>query len=74
MHVWWCCTDPGEAQGALEVAARDITGGTRTAFDGEGPGAWERAALDVGPGGLASRGPRRVWRSRERHGPAALQA
>lgn len=36
--VWWCCTGLGEAQGVLEVAARDITGATRTAFDGEGPG------------------------------------
>lgn len=40
LPVWWCCTGLGEAQGVLEVAARDITGGTRTAFDGEGPGTW----------------------------------
>jgi hypothetical protein len=38
--VWWCCTGLGEAQGVLEVAARDITGGTQTVFDGEGPRAW----------------------------------
>lgn len=31
--VWWCCTGLGEAPGALEVVARDITGGTRTVFD-----------------------------------------
>lgn len=58
LPVWWCCTGPGEAQGVLEVAARDITGGTRTAFDGEGPGAWEWAALGIGDGGL---GRKRAW-------------
>jgi hypothetical protein len=40
LPVWWCCTGLGEAQGVLEVAARDITGGTQTVFDGEGPRAW----------------------------------
>ena len=57
LPVWWCCTGPGEAPGALEVAARDITGGTRTVFDGEGPRAEEWAALGVGRAGLAERGP-----------------
>lgn len=33
LPVWWCCTGLGEAQGVLEVAARDITGVTQTAFD-----------------------------------------
>lgn len=56
MPVWWCCTGPGEAQGVLEVAARDITGGTRTAFDGEGPGAWEWAALGKGMGAWQEEG------------------
>lgn len=65
MPVWWCCTGLGEAQGVLEVAARDITGVTRTAFDGEGPGAWEWAALGRGMGGLTGRGPGRVWKNRE---------
>lgn len=40
LPVWWCCTGLGEAQGVLEVAARDITGVTQTAFDGEGLGVW----------------------------------
>lgn len=69
MPVWWCCTGPREAQGALEVAARDITGATRTAFDGEGPRAWEWAALGVGTVALAGTGSGWVWRSRR-----ALQA
>lgn len=54
--VWWCCTGLGEALGALEVVARDITGGTRTVFDGEGPRAGEWAAQGVGRVGLAERG------------------
>lgn len=56
LPVWWCCTGPREAQGALEVAARDITGATRTAFDGEGPRAWEWAALGMGAVALAGTG------------------
>lgn len=69
MPVWWCCTGPGEAQGVLEVAARDITGGTRTAFDGEGPEAWEWAALGIGDGGL---GRKRAWAGAEEQKGAAL--
>lgn len=38
------------------MAARDITGGTRTAFDGEGPGAWEWAALGKGMGAWQEEG------------------
>lgn len=74
LPVWWCCTGPGEAQGVLEVAARDIIGGTRTAFDGEGPGAWERAALGAGTVGLAGSGSGRVRSSRTGEWLAALQA
>ena len=67
--VWWCCTGPGEAQGVLEVAARDITGGTRTVFDGEAWEAWEWAALGMGMVGLAGRGSGWVWRSRRGEWP-----
>lgn len=67
--VWWCCTGLGEAQGVLEVAARDITGATRTACDGEGPGAGGWAALGVGVLGSADRGPGRVRRSRREELP-----
>ena len=62
--VWWCCTGLEEAQGVLEVAARDITGGTQTAFDGE----------ESGAGGL---GRKRVWgdgEAGEKSCLAALQA
>ena len=51
--VWWCCTDPGGAPGALEVVVRDITGGTQIVFDGEGPRAGEWAAQGMGRVGLA---------------------
>lgn len=73
--VLWCCTGLGEAQGVLEVAARDITGGTRTAFDGEGPGAGEWGTVGLGSMGLAGKGVGWVWRSRrERSCLDALQA
>lgn len=67
--VWWCYTGRRGAQGVLEVAARDITGATRTAFAGEGPGAWEWAALGVGMVGLAGTGSGRVRRSRKEELP-----
>lgn len=69
MPAWWCCTGLREAQGVLEVVARDITGATRTAFDGEGPEAWERAVLGVGMVSVAGTGSGRVQRSRKEELP-----
>lgn len=60
MPVWWCYTGLGEVLEDLEMVARDIIGGTQTAFDGEGlaqdgPGrkrGWWAAGLEGGDSGL----------------------
>lgn len=72
--MWWCCTGPEEDPEALEVVARDITGGTQTAFDGEEPaGVAGSRQLWAQGGGFGRKKGWRGWSSGEMSYLAALQ-